>query len=184
MKLAASETDTDRQKQGDKGCRHRLAEDCSIDLFLTHIVILYSGPYDPASLMEGFQPGFTRAVCTPWVLGSHSLYLLTDWLMWVPVYIWFHNAYTFWLSAYMTCFWLSTHVSCPLIYTVGISCFRNPWLAALLKVNIQHNNSNKHQSFVYAQLNDQTVPFITTWLNTSHLFALSLNVKQFYLTNW
>ena len=40
------------------------------------------------------------------------------------------------------------------------------------------NNSIKHQSFVYTQLNDQTDQF-----NTSHLFAHSLNVKYFYLTH-
>ena len=45
-------------------------------------------------------------------------------------------------------------------------------------------NSIKHQSFVYTQLNDQTVLFLTTQFNISHLFALNLNVKQFYLTHW
>ena len=40
------------------------------------------------------------------------------------------------------------------------------------------HNSVKHQSFVYTQLNDQTVLF-----SVSHLFALSLNVKQFYFTH-
>ena len=35
----------------------------------------------------------------------------------------------------------------------------------------------KHQSFVYTQLNDQIIQFIM-----SHLFVLSLNVKEFYLT--
>ena len=40
------------------------------------------------------------------------------------------------------------------------------------------NNSIKHQSFIYTQLNDQTVLF-----ETSHLFALSLNIKQLYKTN-
>ena len=44
------------------------------------------------------------------------------------------------------------------------------------------NNSIKHQSFVYAQSNDQTVLFQAIQFNISHLFALSLNVKQIYLT--
>ena len=39
------------------------------------------------------------------------------------------------------------------------------------------NNSIKHQSFVYPQLNAQTVIFLTIQLNISCLFALSLNVK-------
>ena len=41
----------------------------------------------------------------------------------------------------------------------------------------------KHQSFVYIQLNDQTVLFQSIQFSISHLFALSLNVKQFYLTH-
>ena len=47
------------------------------------------------------------------------------------------------------------------------------WFQVLLCIT---NNSIKHQSFVYKQLNDQTVQF-----SIGHLFALSLNVKQFYL---
>ena len=45
------------------------------------------------------------------------------------------------------------------------------------------NNSMKHQSFAYAELNDKTVLFLTIKFNISHLFALSLNYKQFYLTH-
>ena len=48
---------------------------------------------------------------------------------------------------------------------------------------MMYNNSIKHQSFVYTQLNDQTVLFQTIQFTKSHLFALSLNVKQFYLTH-
>ena len=49
------------------------------------------------------------------------------------------------------------------------------------KYNIT-NNSIKHQSFVYIELNDQTILFQTIQFGIRHLFALSLNVKQFYLT--
>ena len=42
------------------------------------------------------------------------------------------------------------------------------------------NNSIKYQSFVYTQLNGQTVLFQIIQFSISHLFALSLNVKQFY----
>ena len=44
------------------------------------------------------------------------------------------------------------------------------------------NNSIKQQSFVYTQLNGQRVLFLPIWFNVSHLFAHSLNVKHFYLT--
>ena len=53
------------------------------------------------------------------------------------------------------------------------------WLKALLCIT---NNSIKHQSFVYTQLNDQTILFQAIQFIICHLFALSLNVKQFYLT--
>ena len=45
------------------------------------------------------------------------------------------------------------------------------------------NNSIKHQLFVHTKLNDQTVLFLTIQFSISHLFALSLNVLQFYLTH-
>ena len=44
------------------------------------------------------------------------------------------------------------------------------------------NNSIKHQSFLYTHLNDQTFIFLTIQFSRRYLFALSLNVKQFYLT--
>ena len=45
------------------------------------------------------------------------------------------------------------------------------------------NYSNEHQSFVYTQLNDQTVLLEIIQFSMSHLFVLSLNIKQFYLTH-
>ena len=45
------------------------------------------------------------------------------------------------------------------------------------------NNSIKHQLFVYTQLNGQTVLFPTIQFSISHLFAYSLNLKEFYLTH-
>ena len=45
-----------------------------------------------------------------------------------------------------------------------------------------NNNSIKHQSFVYTQLNDQTVLSTTNGFNTSHLFAPSL--KWSNSTTW
>ena len=46
---------------------------------------------------------------------------------------------------------------------------------------VSQNNSIKLQAFVYTQLNDQTVLFQT--ISISHLFAIIVNVKQFYLTH-
>ena len=54
------------------------------------------------------------------------------------------------------------------------------WFQVLLCIT---NNSFKHQSFVYTQLNDQIVLFLTIQFSISHLFALSLNAKQFYLNH-
>ncbi len=48
-----------------------------------------------------------------------------------------------------------------------------------LYITIKFNVSIKHQSVVYS---DQTVLFLTVQFSISHLFALSLNVKQFHLT--
>ena len=39
----------------------------------------------------------------------------------------------------------------------------------------------KHLSIVYTQLIDQTILFLAIQFSLSHLFAHSLNVKQFYL---
>ena len=55
--------------------------------------------------------------------------------------------------------------------------YRIKWFQILRCIT---NNSIKHQSFIYAQLNNQTVLFLTIQLDISHLFAHSLNVKQFY----
>ena len=41
----------------------------------------------------------------------------------------------------------------------------------------------KHQFCVYTQLNDQVVLFQTIQFSVSHLFALSLSIKYFYLTH-
>ena len=54
------------------------------------------------------------------------------------------------------------------------------WVQVLLCIN---NNSIKHQSFVYIQLNDQTFLFLTIQFIIGHLFTLSLDFKQVYLTH-
>ena len=54
------------------------------------------------------------------------------------------------------------------------------WFEVLLCIT---NNSIKHQSFVYRRLDGQIVLFLTIQFRISHLFALSLNVKQFFLTH-
>ena len=54
------------------------------------------------------------------------------------------------------------------------------WFQVILHIA---NNSIKHQSFVYTQLNDQTVLFQAIQFSISYLFALNLKVKQFDLTH-
>ena len=49
------------------------------------------------------------------------------------------------------------------------------WFQVLLTMQL---NISK----LFTQLNDQTVLFQTTQFSISHLFAYSLNVKQFYRT--
>ena len=43
------------------------------------------------------------------------------------------------------------------------------------------NCSIKHQAFDYTHLNEQVVLFQAIQFSISHLFALRLNAKQFYL---
>ena len=45
------------------------------------------------------------------------------------------------------------------------------------------NISIKYQSFVYTQVNYQTILFQIIQFSISHLFALSLNAEQLYLTH-
>ena len=45
------------------------------------------------------------------------------------------------------------------------------------------SNSINHQSFIYSQINDQTVLFLTIQLSISHFFSHTWNVKKFYLTH-
>ena len=52
------------------------------------------------------------------------------------------------------------------------------WFQVLLCI---HNNSIRHQSFVYIHFDKQTVLFQINQFNISRLFALSLNVKRFRL---
>ena len=52
------------------------------------------------------------------------------------------------------------------------------WFQVLLCIT---NNLIKYKSFVYEQLNDQTVLFLSIKFSIIHLFAFSLNVKLFYL---
>ena len=54
------------------------------------------------------------------------------------------------------------------------------WFQVLLYIA---NNSIKHYSFVYSQLNDQTVRLQTIQFSITDLFAHILNVKQFYSTH-
>ena len=54
------------------------------------------------------------------------------------------------------------------------------WFQVLLCIT---NNSIKHQSFLYTQLNVKIVLFLRIQFSIVYLFALRLNLKQFYLTH-
>ena len=58
--------------------------------------------------------------------------------------------------------------------------FKFKWFHVLLRIT---KHSIKYQSYMYAQLDDKTVLFQATQISKSILFALSLNVRQFYLTH-
>ena len=51
------------------------------------------------------------------------------------------------------------------------------WFLVLLYII---NNSIKRQPFVYSQLKDQPLRFLTIQFSISYFFTLCLNVKQFY----
>ena len=59
-----------------------------------------------------------------------------------------------------------------LLHTVNDSKYC--YVSLTIQLNISH---------LFTQLNDQTVPFQKNQFSISHLFTLSLHVKQFYLTN-
>ena len=64
----------------DEELRQRLTEDCNIDLFLTYIVIPYSGPYVLASLTVGSQLGSARGHLNAVFSGL----LVAFWAFWLP----------------------------------------------------------------------------------------------------
>ena len=114
----------DRGRQEDERHGHRLAEDCYLDFFLTNAVILYSEPYIFASLTGGSQSGSVRGHLAPAPSWLSLAALWTSWLpnrltdrpqltvtQWVPVYIWFYNAYvSFRFVIHMIC--LHPRIAC------------------------------------------------------------------------
>ena len=53
------------------------------------------------------------------------------------------------------------------------------WFRELLCIT---NKLFKHQTFVYIQLNDQTILYKKIQFSIGHLFTLILDVKYFFLT--
>ena len=75
---------------------------------------------------------------------------------------------------------LKTHFVDSILKEPKLICLHTvKWFKILLCIT---NSSIKHLSFVYTQLNDQTLLFQTIQFSISQLFALSLYVKQFNLT--
>ena len=84
-------------------------------------------------------------------------------------YIWFENTFCRYTVKWSV-----------LLLTIQFSISQQSQRVPSIAMN---NNSIKHQSFLYTQLNDQTVLYLTIQYNISYLLALSLNVKQFYFTH-
>ena len=130
------------QRPWDKRRGHRLAEDCYIELFLTHVIIPYSVPYTLASLTKTSQTWPTVCSCPllgwhllPWpVVASVGWPWLSDSVT-DSVYLYIYNFLT--VVIHGIYFRLSNHASFFPVYTTGTSSPRNPWLTALSKVNMQ-----------------------------------------------
>ena len=99
----------ERQRQRNGGGRHRLAENCYIDLFLTHV---FRAPLSTsASSMRGFQQGSAVGHCPPhththWVVPRAASVLTWLWLQLAD-----HN----WHDSVTACGYLciyNTHSSC------------------------------------------------------------------------
>ena len=67
-------------------------------------------------------------------------------------------------------------------YVIGTIQFKHTVILLQVLLCITYN-SIKHLSFIYTRLNGHTVLFLTIRHNISHLFAHSVNIKQFYLTH-
>ena len=76
--------------------------------------------------------------------------------------------------------WPAQHLCMSGVYSPIYSSSKWQWESFSTRVS-HHSQVNKY-SFVYKQLNDEIVLFQTIQFSISHLFALSLNFKDFYLT--
>ena len=83
------------------------------------------------------------------------------------------------------------HTSIAVVY-IWLNSFSYCYLTLIILFNINRLYAHSkrvtgiaiyHQSFVYPQLNDQTVLFLKIQFSISHLLALTLNVEQFFLTH-
>ena len=81
----------------DKRQGHSLAEAGYIDLFLTHVVIPYSGPYVSASLTRSSRPGSARAAAHSLQVAPSVASALT--LLWI--YLADCDSMTDWVSVYI-----------------------------------------------------------------------------------
>ena len=93
---------------------------------------------------------------------------------WLQVLL-FNTNYSIQLICLLTVKWLqvllfNTNYSIQLICLLTVK-----WLQELLCIT---DYSFKHQSFVYTELNDQAVLFLTIQFIISHLFGHSLNEKD------
>ena len=81
LKLATCVRERDRDR--DEGCKHRLAEDCYINLLLTHVENFVFRALCLCFFTEMFSTGFCRmppGPCSFWIFAVHCLNLFWLWL--------------------------------------------------------------------------------------------------------
>ena len=103
------------------------------------------------------------------------------WFLWHINHCRLFNAKSF-LYTYIRYIWFVKHILLVMFLNEPKLIFLHTvkWFQQLLSIT---NNSIKHQSFLYPQINDQTVLFLAIQFSISHLVVLCLNIKQFYLTH-
>ena len=121
-----------------------------------------------------------KSILISWYVDWWSYQALIGLVLWHINHCWLFNAqscFYIYIIWFLNTFCRYTELNDWTVLFLTIQFSLSQQSSMVLSIAIT-NTYIKYQSFVYTQLNDQTVLF-----SISHLFALSLNVKQFYLTH-